>query len=149
MAQVHSFTNPFFKSPLFEASNTGFQSADPFKPYAAFFKFDPSTNPWTSAHTLTQSWIELQQRFWQEYTEWFTWQQQTMQQNMVDSANIMMHCMQLSAKPTHMYRYMRRNWQKPYVNLGAQTLNASRLYTKLMTDSLYAWQKAFSAHKVH
>ncbi len=147
MAQVHPFTNPFFKSPSFD--NAAYNTTNPFTPYQTFLGFNTKHNPWNFTQLSSQNWFAVQQKFWQDYIELVTWQQRTLQQNMVDSAQAMMHCMQLSAKPTHLFRYIRRNWQKPYVTLGAQTMNASRLYTKFMTDSLYTWQKTFSSHQPH
>lgn len=141
MAQVHPFTNPFFKTP--QAGHSQYQPNDPFMPYQSFFAFNTKNNPF-AASEMSQHWVEFQQKLWQDAMEYFSWQQNTMQQNMVDSAKVMMHCMQLSANPPHLYRYIRRNWQKPYATLGAQSIHGAKLYTQLLTDSLCAWQKACS-----
>ncbi len=140
MAQVHPFTNPFFKSATFEASNTG--KEDSFSPYGNFFNLNSKNNPWGKTAKMSQDWFEFQQKYWQEYMELATWGQQTFHQNLVDSAHAMMHCMQLSTNPAHMYRYIRRNWQKPYMAMGAQSLTATKMLTKLMTQNMAAWQQA-------
>ncbi|MBS0286539.1 MAG: hypothetical protein JSR17_04535 [Proteobacteria bacterium] len=142
MAQVHPFTNPFLKSTQ---GSSSFKPADPFMPYQAFFAFNAKNNPF-AANEMSQHWAESQRKLWQDAMEYFSWQQNTMQQNMVDSGKVMMHCMQLSANPPHLYRYIRRNWQKPYVTLGAQYLHGAKLYTQLISDYLCAVQTTCSHH---
>ncbi len=143
MAQIHPFTNPFFKSASFESSHN---KDEGFSPYANLFNFSAKNNPWAFPMNMSQNWVEYQQKYWQEYMEFFTWQQQTLHQNLVDSAQVAMHCMQLSSNPSHLVRYIRRNWQKPYMTLGAQSLHATKLMTKIMTNNMCAWQNAFNKH---
>lgn len=146
MAQIHPFTNPFFKTPTFDATQ-GVKSH--FDPYTAFFKTGAKNNPFMFGGNFSAHWMEFQQQYWHDYLAFLSWQQQTLSQNMADTTKVMMHCMQLWVNPTHYYRYVRRNWQKPYSNMGAQMLTGSKLLTKLMADSMCAWQKAMSDYKPH
>ncbi|MGD9592367.1 MAG: hypothetical protein AB7V32_07600 [Candidatus Berkiella sp.] len=145
MAQVHPFTNPFFRSATFDSNHSNDAQ---FNPYGNFFNFH-GQSPWENSAKMSQDWFELSQQCWQAFSELATWQQQTLHQNMLDSAQVMMHCMQLSTNPTHLYRYIRRNWQKPYMTLGAQSLTAAKLLTKLMTNNMCTWQNAFHKHQSH
>ena len=52
--------------------------------------------------------------------------------------------MQLSQQPQTLYRYTRMNWQKPYLELHAQSLTGTRLLSQLWTDTFSAWQQLFT-----
>jgi hypothetical protein len=131
MTQVHTFSNPFLNHK--QEKNTSHQDDSAFSNY--------KTMPWLHGAQMGGHWFESGQKFWQEYWEWASWQQQIMQQNIQDGSRLMMHCMQLSANPQKLARYMRMNWQKPYLTLNAQALTSSRLLTKMMTDCMSTVQK--------
>ncbi len=137
MAQVH----PFFKS-----TNSFYehQEHSHFEPYSAMFHYGFKNAPWLISQRITQHWFECQQRFWQQYLEWATWQQQTMHQSMMDSSRWMMHCMQLSNQPEKLHRYLRLNWQKPYLSMASQAVASNRMLMHLMIDNWCTWQKIMS-----
>lgn len=146
MAHIHSTSNKHSEaSPVTLRTHHGKEENvfDPYKLFSAGIK-----NPtWLYNPEFSQNWISLQQKLWQEYMEWLSWQQRAMQENFQESIRLMMHCLQLSSHPNTLYRYMRFNWQKPYLNLSAQTLSSTRLMTRMMIDSWCAWQKLFLKHE--
>lgn len=143
MAQVHTFSNPFLNAQKHEKGShkSPHQDYTPFTNYQTMFEFPLKSAPWLNYTHMGHHWFESQQKFWQEYWEWASWQQQMMQQNFQDSSRFMMHCMQLSANPQKLARYIRMNWQKPYLTLNAQALTSSRLLSKMMMDCLNTSQK--------
>ncbi|MBN9286521.1 MAG: hypothetical protein BGO43_06435 [Gammaproteobacteria bacterium 39-13] len=142
MAQVHSTSskdvgdhNVTLRTHLSKEENV----FDPYK----FLHAGIKNPPWLSNPHFSEDWVALQQKFWQGYMEWISWQQHVMQENFQENMRLIMHSLQLSSDPNTFYRYMRFNWQKPYLNLGAQTLSSTRLMTRLMLESWCAWQKMF------
>lgn len=144
MAQVH----PFKSNPNDNNSSDGHPH---FEPYSAMFGYGFKSAPWLISQRVTQHWFECQQKFWKEYMEWATWQQQTMRQSMMDSSHWMMHCMQLSGQPEKLHRYLRLNWQKPYLAMSSQAVTSNRMLMHIMIDNWCTWQKVMSQseHSTH
>ncbi|MBS0290191.1 MAG: hypothetical protein JSS07_09190 [Proteobacteria bacterium] len=108
------------------------------------------TNPFLGfASDAIPHWITLEQSCLHNYWEWLSWQQETMQKNYQDTQHVMTHFMQLAANPSHLHRYIRRNWQKPYIHLNAQAITSMRLLSKFMIQNWCTWQTAIMPEQKH
>jgi hypothetical protein len=136
MAQLHSFSNPF-----------------DFKQYAEQFKFPMSEEfgmhnfaqwmnqgPWNFSQQLFENYYPLQKKCWDNYWKWANWTQSNVQLSAFETSRWMMHCMQLAPEPNTLFRYLRMNWQKPYLSLSSQSISSTRLLSRLTAENLSFWQ---------
>lgn len=124
------------------------QAKNPFDPFnvmqTAFPPFSSHTkenDPYHFSNNWLQELQSLQQQFLQGYWDWLTWRQWTWQQALYDNARWFNHCLELTQEPKTLYRYTRMNWQKPYLELSAQSVTSTRLLTKLWLDTFTTLQK--------
>lgn len=96
-------------------------------------------------YRFTQDWLQgfqtVQQHLLQGWWDYLTWQQWSLQRSLFDGIRWYTHCLQLTQQPQTLYRYTRKNWQKPYLDLNEQAVTATRLFSEIWTDSLQAWQQ--------
>jgi hypothetical protein len=93
------------------------------------------------SYSVLSPWLEVQQTFWQRYCDWLSWQQFVAQEGTKDNLRGLEHTLQLTSQPLTLYRYLRLNWQKPYLHFGSHALTSSRLLSRAFTDSWATWQR--------
>lgn len=112
-----------------------------FPPFNSHTKENDPFHPYHFNHSWLHELQSLQQQFMQGYWDWLTWRQWSWQQAFYDNARWFNHCLELTQEPKTLYRYTRMNWQKPYLELSAQSVTSARLLTKLWLDTFTSLQK--------
>ena len=112
---------------------------NPFDPYKMFSQ--PHAQPFFMSHKLLHTWFEMNQKFWQNYLEYAMWRNKALLEMMFESTRWAMHSTQLMGNPQAYQRYLRANWQKPFMSVNAQALNSARTWTHLMMDNSAYFQR--------
>lgn len=118
------------------------QQENPFDPYKMFSHAHYS--PFLMSHTMLHKWFEMYQKFWLNWFEFRMWQNKSLMDAIFQSSRWYMHSFQLMGHPQIFSRYLRANWQKPFMAFNAQTLSAARLMTHMMMENGMFFQKAMS-----
>ena len=143
MSKHKGFYNPFISEQMGATYSNPFMAQMQFKTFDPYQLFTQSFffKPWEIAQHSLQTYFSMQQKLQENTIEWVMWQQMAYQQSMMESARWLTHCMQLTNEPQTLFRYLRMNWQKPYLELGTQAVTSSKLLSHMWTTYLSEWQQ--------
>lgn len=144
MAQVHSFPNPFD----FKQYTTQFKFPMPEESMQYFGKW-LAQNPFATSQHIFENYYPVQKKCWDNYWTWANWTLSSLHETSFEASRLMMHCIQLSPEPHTLFRYLRMNWQKPYLSLSAQAISAARLFTQLSSENYNYWQGMSQGENMH
>jgi hypothetical protein len=130
------------KPVIFPQSRAGAQDTNqenPFDPYKVFSQAHAS--PFFMSHKLLHTWFEMNQKFWQNYVDYTMWRNKALLEMMIESSRWVMHSAQLMGNPQAYHRYLRANWQKPFMSLNAHALTSARMLTHMFMENGTYFQK--------
>lgn len=128
--------------PQGRESEPAIKHENPFDPYKVFSQ--TSISPFFMSPQLLHVWFEMNQKFWQSYLEFALWRNKTLYETFFESSRWMMHSGQFMGNPQVYYRYLRANWQKPFVSFSAQALNSARMLTHMFIENSTYFQKTMA-----
>lgn len=80
--------------------------------------------------------FKLQRHYADILWNWVQFQETCWQSNLIDITRFTSHLAGLATEPELLFRYSRRNWQKPFATLSAQYLTQLQLLSQLTIESL-------------